>query len=240
VPLAGRAARPRDRAHQGGVGAGRTEGDRGGGRRILRLRRDPRRARRRRAQGRGRAGQRSRERGARLDPFEPRDHPGLVPASSGVRSRWPLGPGGESTRRSLHMSENPIQVFIASFDNEYQAKQVLDDFKSMHREGSIDLIDAAVIVRKADGKVHYEETADPSGKKWAKRGAIAGGLVGLIFPPTIIASAVIGGGAGGIWGKIRGKGFKDEDLKAIGEELEPGSSAIIAIAEDNVLDRLQQ
>jgi len=41
--------------------------------------------------------------------------------------------------------------------------------------------------------------ADPSGKTWAKRGAIAGGLVGLIFPPSIIASAVVGGGAGGIW-----------------------------------------
>ena len=138
------------------------------------------------------------------------------------------------------MSENPIQVFIASFDNEYQAKQVLDDFKSMHREGSIDLIDAAVIVHTAEGKVKFEETADPSGKRWAKRGAIAGGLVGLIFPPSIIAGAAVGGGAGGIWGKVRDKGFKDEDLKEIGERLEPGSSAIIAIAEDQVLDRLEK
>ena len=138
------------------------------------------------------------------------------------------------------MSENPIQVFIASFDNEYQAKQVLDDFKSMHREGSIDLIDAAVVVKNADGKVHFEETADPSGKKWAKRGAIAGGLVGLIFPPSILVGAAVGGGAGGIWGKVRDKGFKDEDLKAIGESMDPGSSAIIAIAEDQVLDRLEK
>jgi hypothetical protein len=35
----------------------------------------------------------------------------------------------------------------------------------MDREGSIELIDAAVIVRGADGKVRFEETADPSGKK---------------------------------------------------------------------------
>jgi uncharacterized membrane protein len=138
------------------------------------------------------------------------------------------------------MSDKPIQIFVASYDNEYGAKQSLHDFQTMHRQGSIDLIDAAVIVRGSDGKVKFEETADPSGKKWAKRGAIAGGLVGLIFPPTIIASAIVGGGAGGIWGKIRDKGFKDEDLKEIGESLEPGSSAIIAIAEDRVLDQLQQ
>ena len=136
------------------------------------------------------------------------------------------------------MSENPIQVFIASFDNEYQAKQAMKDFQTMHREGSIDLIDAAVIVHTAEGKVTFEETADPSGKKWAKRGAIAGGLVGLIFPPSIIATAVVGGGAGGIWGKIRDKGFKDEDLKSVGESMDPGTSAIIAVAEDRVIEHL--
>jgi uncharacterized membrane protein len=138
------------------------------------------------------------------------------------------------------MSENPIQLFIATFDNEVQANQSLKDFQTMDREGSINLIDAAVIVRGADGKVKFEETADPSGKKWAKRGAIAGGVVGLIFPPSLIASAVVGGGAGGIWGKIRDKGFKDEDLKAVGEDMEPGTSAIIAVAEDRVIEQLEK
>ena len=137
------------------------------------------------------------------------------------------------------MSDNPIEIFIAKFGDEVGAKQSLEDFQAMDREGSIELIDAAVIVRGADGKVRFEETADPSGKKWAKRGAIAGGVVGLIFPPTLIASAIVGGGAGGLWGKIRDKGFKDEDLKAVGEEMDPGTSAIIAIAEDHVIERLE-
>lgn len=138
------------------------------------------------------------------------------------------------------MADNSIQVFVAAFDNEKQAGEALQDFRAMDREGSIDLIDAAVIVRRSDGKVTFEETADPSGKTWAKRGAIAGGLVGLIFPPSIIAGALIGGAGGGIWGKIRDKGFADEDLAAAGESLEPGTSAIIAIAEDRVIERLQR
>ena len=136
------------------------------------------------------------------------------------------------------MSDKPIQLFVATYDNEFGAKQSLKDYEAMDREGSIELIDAAVIVHTADGKVKFEETADPSGKRWAKRGAIAGGVVGLIFPPSIIIGAAVGCGAGGIWGKIRDKGIKDEDLKEIGESLAPGSSAIIALAEDRVLDRL--
>src|SRR4051794_31477990 len=137
------------------------------------------------------------------------------------------------------MADKLLEVFIATYGNETEAKEALKDFKSMERAGSIDLIDAAVVVHGADGKVRFEETADPSGKKWAKRGAIAGGVVGLIFPPSIIASAVVGGAAGGVWGKVRDKGFKDEDLKEIGESLEPGKSAIIAIVHDRVVEQLE-
>jgi uncharacterized membrane protein len=138
------------------------------------------------------------------------------------------------------MTDKSVEVFVAAFGNETQAGEALKDFRAMDREGSIDLIDAVVVVHGADGKVRFQETADPSGKKWAKRGAIAGGLVGLIFPPSIIVSAAVGGAGGGVWGKIRDKGFKDDDIKAIGESLEPGTSAIIAIAEDKVVERLEK
>jgi uncharacterized membrane protein len=139
-----------------------------------------------------------------------------------------MSSGGSST----------VEVFVAAFDAEPKAAAALKDFQSAQREGAIDLIDAAVIVRTADGKVKFEETADPSGKKWAKRGAIAGGVVGLIFPPSIIASAIVGGGAGAVWGKVRDKGFDDDELRAIGDSLPPGSSAIIAVAEDRVVEQL--
>lgn len=138
------------------------------------------------------------------------------------------------------MADRPLEVFVATFSDEEQGGAALKDFKAMDREGSIELIDAAVIVRGADGKVRFEETADPSGKKWAKRGAIAGGLVGLIFPPSILASAAVGAAGGGVWGKVRDKGFQDSDLEAIGQSLEPGASAIIAVAEDRVIEQLQQ
>jgi uncharacterized membrane protein len=138
------------------------------------------------------------------------------------------------------MSESTVEVFVAAYGTEAGAGEALKDFRSAQRAGAIDLIDGAVIVHKADGKVQYEETADPSGKTWAKRGAIAGGVVGLIFPPSIIGTAIVGAAGGGVWGKVRDKGFKDEDLRAIGDSLPPGSSAIIAVAEDRMVEQLER
>ena len=138
------------------------------------------------------------------------------------------------------MTTSTLEVFVATYDTENGAAAASKAFQAAQRDGAIDLIDAAVIVHTADDKVKIEETADPSGKKWAKRGAIAGGVVGLIFPPSIIVSAAVGGGAGGIWGKVCDKGFKDEDLKQIGNSLPPGSSAIIAVAEDRMVEQLER
>ena len=132
-----------------------------------------------------------------------------------------------------------VQVFVASFATEDEAGEVLKKLRAMDRDGTLELVDAAAVVKSAEGKVSFVETADPSGKKWAKRGAIAGGLVGLIFPPSILVSAAVGGAGGGIWGKLRDKGFKDDELKAVGESLTPGSSAIIAVAEDKVVQQLE-
>ena len=138
------------------------------------------------------------------------------------------------------MGTDTVEIFIAVYGTETGAAAALKDFQAARRAGAIDLIDGAVIVHTAEDKVKFEETADPSGKTWAKRGAIAGGIVGLIFPPSIIASAVVGGGAGGIWGKVRDKGFKDEDLKEIGESMPPGTSAIIVVAEDRMVEQLER
>jgi len=138
------------------------------------------------------------------------------------------------------MSSSTMELFVAIYGTEIGAGAALKDFKAAERAGSIHLVDGAVLVHTADDKVKFEESADPSGKKWAKRGAITGGLVGLMFPPAIIASAVVGGGAGAVWGKVRDKGFKDDDLKEIAASLPPGTSAIIAIAEDRMVEQLER
>jgi uncharacterized membrane protein len=138
------------------------------------------------------------------------------------------------------MSGNPVQVFIAAYASEDGASAALKKFRKTDSDTADGLIDEAAVAHTAEGRIDLDEPSDPGGRTWAKRGAIAGGLVGLIFPPSIIGTAFAGAAGGGIWGKIRDKGFDDTELKRVGESLPPGGSAVIAIAEDRVIEQLQR
>jgi uncharacterized membrane protein len=48
-----------------------------------------------------------------------------------------------------------IEIFVAAFGTEPEAGAALKDFRAAQREGAIKLIDAAVIVHTAAGKVTF-------------------------------------------------------------------------------------
>ena len=133
-----------------------------------------------------------------------------------------------------------VKVFVATFSTQGEADEALRALRALEREGSTDLIDTAVLVRGEDGKVTVTETGDGATRRWMRRGALAGGLVGLVFPPSILVSAALGAGGGGLWGKLRDTGFDDAQLRRVGESLPVGGSAIVAIVEDTALEQVQQ
>jgi uncharacterized membrane protein len=138
------------------------------------------------------------------------------------------------------MAENPISVIAAFYADETKASDVLAQLKQMDKDGTIDIMDAAVMVREADGRrVKIKETAELTPKKGALGGAIAGGIVGIIFPPSILAMGAIGAAAGAALGHFTDQGFKNNLLKEIGENLPPGGSAIIAVVEETWVGRFE-
>ena len=125
----------------------------------------------------------------------------------------------------------PIEVIVAAFQDEDGAKAALKQLKSAKRQGLIKIDDAAVIRKDEKGKLHIKETADMSTGRGAGIGAVIGGVVGLLAGPVGVA---LGAGAGAALGGVAAHGdagFKDERLEKIGEGLEPGTSAIVAVVE---------
>ena len=131
------------------------------------------------------------------------------------------------------------EVFVAAYADEGGAKSALNTLQEMDKSGSIEIIDAAVITKDMEGKVSVLETAELTPKKGAGKGAIVGGVLAVIFPPSLLAGAVLGGGIGALVGKFTDKGlFDNTELKEAAEELPNGSSAIVAVVEDKWVQQL--
>jgi uncharacterized membrane protein len=130
------------------------------------------------------------------------------------------------------MSDVPIQLIVAAFQDENAADQALKELKSAQKQKLIDIQDAAVIRRDEKNKLHIKETADPGGGKGAAAGGVIGAVVGLIGgPPGVIVGASVGALVGGVTAKVIDSGIPDDRLEKIGEGLQPGTSAIVAIIE---------
>lgn len=126
------------------------------------------------------------------------------------------------------MADVPVQVIVAAFNDLNGASQALTSLKEAKKERLIEIEDAAVLTKDADGKVKIKETADMRAGKGATIGAIAGGVVGLLAGP--VGWAALGGGVvGGLAAKLHDGGFPDDRLRQLAEGLTPDSSALVAV-----------
>jgi uncharacterized membrane protein len=128
------------------------------------------------------------------------------------------------------MSDVPVQVVVAAFQDEKGADEALKELKRAKWAGVIGIQDAAVVRRDEKNKLHIKETGDWGGGKGAVVGGLLGGAIGLLAGPVGwigLTGAVIGGLAA----KLRDSGIPDERLETLGEALKPGTSAIVAIIE---------
>ena len=136
------------------------------------------------------------------------------------------------------MSDRPVFLYAAIYDDIDEAEADYLAVFELHSAGAIGTFDSAVIEKDAEGKVHVHKTEKPT-QHGAWTGAGVGALVGILFPPAIIGSAVVGATAGGVIGHLRG-GISRGDLKELGDELEAGSAAVIVIGESKIEEQLEK
>ena len=121
---------------------------------------------------------------------------------------------------------------VADADADYQL------VKDLHtKEGLIDAYDAAVIERRADGKVKIakkHETPTRAGGVLGAGVGLATGLVVALFPFAAIGGGLLvattGGGA--ILGAVAGHaaaGMSRGDLKDLGEQLDAGQAGLVVV-----------
>jgi len=122
-------------------------------------------------------------------------------------------------------------ILVFSFGDTETADVVVKELKDSQKLGGYKVVAEAVVVREADGSVHVHEPG--KGGRGAAIGAVAGGVLGLLGGPAgVLWLAAAGGALGGVAGHFAGREIPVDDLKQIGEQLQPNSSAFLALVED--------
>jgi len=137
------------------------------------------------------------------------------------------------------MPVDTFMAYVGVYDNVSDADADYELVKDLHVKANlIDAYDAAVVERRADGKIKItkkHETPTRVGGVLGGGVGLATGLVVALFP-----FAAIGGGllalttaGGAVLGAVAGHaaaGMSREDLKELGEHLDAGQAGLVVVA----------
>ena len=141
-----------------------------------------------------------------------------------------------------------LYVIAASYDDVADARADFESLRGLYNQiGASHDFDAAVLSKNEKGKVKIDKTYEAGTRHDALKGmgwGMAAGVAAAIFPAIGIWGALAAGGAGGAAiGGIAGHyqtGIKRGDLKEMGDMLDKGEAALIAVYRANVADQVSK
>lgn len=132
----------------------------------------------------------------------------------------------------LAVSDGAYTLIVADFNDTETAWDAYELLKSVEDGRTVELEGVIVVKREDDGQIVVQKTSDHSTRRGLGWGVVGGVVLGVIFPPSIIASAVVLGAGGAAIGKAREVHHKKELAEELQDALEPGHSGLIALVSD--------
>jgi uncharacterized membrane protein len=125
-----------------------------------------------------------------------------------------------------------VFIYIGTYPGEAPARADYDVVKDLHAAGAVGTYDAAVITKDSAGKVHVNKD-EMATRHGAWGGAAAGAVVGILFPPSIIGTAIVGAAVGGVGGHLW-RGMSRADVKEFGDIIDQGQAALVIVGESKL------
>jgi uncharacterized membrane protein len=135
--------------------------------------------------------------------------------------------------------QRAIEMVVLTFPNPDQGSEALRALKKVAEEHKIELINAAVLLKHPDGKVAAKDFHDLGLRRGALFGAVIGGLLSVLVPPVgLLGAAAAGALAGGASASLIDMGFPKAYLEQLQNSLQPGSSAVVMLIEQERVDEV--
>ena len=136
------------------------------------------------------------------------------------------------------MSDRHVFIYVATYADSADALADYGALLDLHEIKLVGSYDVAVITKDAEGKVHVHKHEKPT-QHGVWGGILVGALVGVLFPPSLVGVATVGGAAavGGAVGGLGGhflEGLSRGDAREMGDLLKAGQAALIVIGESRM------
>ena len=136
------------------------------------------------------------------------------------------------------MAKGNVHLCVGIYDRLETAEKDYADLNKLHHAGLVGAYDAAVVARGADGTVGVvERKKDVAHGAWTGLGI--GALAGLLFPPALIGTALVGGVAGGLVGKAR-ESLSKAEAEELGAALGEHEVALAVVGDAALLEHVEQ
>jgi len=147
------------------------------------------------------------------------------------------------------MAIDTFIAFVGVYNDVADAEADYQVVKDLHtKEGLIDAYDAAVIERRADGKVKIAKKHETPTRVGGVLGAgvgLATGLVVVLFPFAAIGGGLLAAttGGGAVLGAVAGHaaaGMSRHDLKELGEHLDAGQAGLVVVGVSDMGSKIEK
>ena len=121
-------------------------------------------------------------------------------------------------------------LIVLAFDNMDEAEKVHEALVEGKKQGVVQINDAAVFVKDAEGKVHVKNQVSRGTWMSTGVGGALGLLLGSVFFP--IGGLVLGLAGGALVGRMMDLGVDGKFVKDVKDSLTPNTSALFVIVRD--------
>ena len=137
------------------------------------------------------------------------------------------------------MADTLMDVLAAVYTDVDAAQKDFDGLVELVKGKKVKVEGVILVTKDDEGNITIANTGDHLGRKGAGWGGGVGVVVGL-FAPALLPAVAVGAAAGAIAGKFVGHKLRDGIHDKLGENLPPGSAAVIAMFSDEYRFAIEQ
>jgi uncharacterized membrane protein len=127
-----------------------------------------------------------------------------------------------------------MAVLIASYPSQQLAEDDWGTLRDLDREKALHFDDAAVVVKNPQGHIGVVKDLHHP----VRKGALVGGVLGLLFPPSIIVG-LVGGAVVGRITELFHHGISRGDMKDMGDFVDANSALLVVVSNPETVDAVK-